>query len=154
MLLNHGGSDYYPDLRSLLDLAILARGDSGSVPKQLQRFEKLWQLLSAQLLNYPDQLSFVSADRVLQKVARIRAKRLLSTVQTSKSFLDTVRMHIRFSQYPGTKLRLLIKAVQFLLLPNENDINSLKLPYFSLYYFTKPFRLIKGVLRVKKVNKH
>jgi hypothetical protein len=149
MLLNHGGSDYYPDFRSLLDLAMLERG---SVPKQLQRFEKLWQLLSAQLLNYPDQLSFVSADRALQRVARIRAKRLLS-VKTSKTFFDTVRMHIRFSEYAGTKLRLLIKTVQFLLLPNENDIDSLKLPYFSLYYFTKPFRLIKGVLSVRKVNK-
>jgi len=56
-------------------------------------------------------------------------------------------MNIRFSQYPRTKLRLLIRTVQFILLPNENDIEGLRLPHFSLYYFTKPFRLIKGVLK-------
>ena len=150
MLLNHGSSDYYPDLRSLLDLAMLT-GDSGAVPQQLQRFEKLWQLLAVQLLNYPDQLSFVSADSSLQRVAGILTKRLLSTTpQTSmpqKTFMDKVRMNIRFSQYPRAKLRLLIRAIQFLLLPNENDIEGLRLPHFSLYYFTKPFRLIKGVLK-------
>jgi hypothetical protein len=143
MLMNHGG-DYYPDLRSLLDLALLLPGNRGPVP---ERFEQLWQLLATPLLNYPSQSS---TDRTLQRVARVRMKRLLSREQPAKTYIDAVSMHIRFSQHLVTKLRLLMKALKFLILPNENDINELQLPYFHLYYFTKPLRLVRGMVGIRK----
>jgi hypothetical protein len=148
MLLNHGGSDHYPDLRSLLDLALLSRTDTGPVPVQLQRFETLWQLLSAQLLQDTNLDSVVSADNIQLKLAARLTKRLLTASPRRKpAFLKTVHSHITSSRGIKAKYRLLLKALQFLLLPNENDIADIKLPYFSWYYVTKPFRLMKGILR-------
>lgn len=134
MLINHGASDYYPNLRSLIDMVLLARDESWQIPAVLQRHEQLGNILIDRLLKG----SLVDGRN---KCADVLAEQLLTS--TALGFNKIAAMRIRFLKSPRT----LLKALHFLLLPNEEDINRTRWPYFQLYYFVKPFRLLKKHFR-------
>jgi hypothetical protein len=134
MLINHGMSDYYPNLRSLVDLVLLAGTHDLYVPQLLQQHERLGKVLIDRLLK-----GDVAEDR--NKYSDVLTKRLLTP--TPAGFKEKMTMRIRFSISP----RSLIRALQFMLLPNEMDINQVRFRYFQMYYFIKPFRLLRRALK-------
>jgi len=134
MVINHGMSDYYPNLRSLVDLELLTGNHSLNVPQLLQRHERLGKILINRLLK-----GSIAEDR--NKNADILTKRLLKPILPG--FKGKMTMRIRFSTSP----RSLRRAFHFILLPNETDINTVSFRFFQMYYFIKPFRLLKRVLR-------
>lgn len=130
MLISHGVSDFYPDLRSLVDLVLVAGTQSMYVPQVLQRYERLGQVLIGHLLYEQDA-------GVLCRSAHILKERLLTS--TPLTFEEKLTMRVRFSK----SSRTLLRALQFVVLPNEEDINRTRYPYFQIYYIVKPFRLLK-----------
>lgn len=134
MLINHGVSDYFPNLRSLIDLVLLAGAQHMYIPQILQRHERLGKVLISRLLNGP-------AAGETSRSADVLTKRLLTS--NPLTFGEKMTMRIRFSKSPRTLLR----ALRILIVPNELDINRTRYPYFQLYYFVKPFRSLKMLFR-------
>ncbi|WPQ61825.1 nucleotidyltransferase family protein [Chitinophaga sancti] len=147
MVLNHGASDYYPNLRSLVDIVMLSQGRVVDVPPKLRRYERLGQELASRLLNSP--APAVPADKPLLKCATLITEWQLTA--TPRSGWEKMYMHIRFSSSFLHTLRLMLRAMHYFALPNEKDINNVQLPLFKLYYLAKPVRLLNIPSRLKKV---
>ncbi|RFM32529.1 nucleotidyltransferase family protein [Chitinophaga silvisoli] len=147
MLLNHGASDYFPNLRSLVDMALLSQKGIGSVPEQLRRVERLSQELSMRLLDGP--AAATPADNVVMRCAT-RITKLQLTV-TLRSVWERRYMHIRFSASFSDTFRMAMKFLHYLMLPNELDINGVQLFSFKLYYLAKMVRCVNFPGRFKKV---
>jgi hypothetical protein len=147
MLLNHGASDYFPNLRSLVDMVLLSQKGTGSVPEQLRRIEQLSQELAMRLLDCP--AAAAPADKVVMRcAARITEWQL---AVTPRSGWERVYMHIRFSATFFDMLRMARKILLYFLLPNEKDINGVQLSSFKLYYLAKMVRCVNIPGSVKKV---
>jgi len=147
MVLNHGASDYYPNLRSLVDIVMLSQDRVMDVPPKLRRYERLGKELTSQLLNCP--APAVPADRTLLKCATLITEWQLTA--TPRSNWEKMYMHIRFSPSILHKLQSMARAVRYSALPNEKDINNVQLPSFKLYYLAKIIRLLNISGRFKKV---
>ncbi|WP_343670436.1 nucleotidyltransferase family protein [Chitinophaga sp.] len=143
MLINHGVRDYYPNLRSLVDMVMLISAGHKQVPEQLQRHECLARLLTNQLMNCAAQPVATGYDGSLTKTARIIINYLLTT--STRSLRDQIYTSVCLNRYSISKFRLLVRFTHFILLPNESDFMTARLPYFQLYYFTKPYRVIKKI---------
>ncbi|SDF67803.1 nucleotidyltransferase family protein [Chitinophaga filiformis] len=144
MLVNNGASDFYPHLRSLLDMALLYRQGPHKVPPELQGFEDLWMQLAAELLGVPA----IAGRPVPGKTCQLLMKRLLQEPSPAENkFLQLAFIRLSFMTSLKAKYAVFIQYIGFLLRPNGEDIMSLRLPWFFLYYFTKPFRLTLGLFR-------
>ncbi|SHN28922.1 nucleotidyltransferase family protein [Chitinophaga sp. CF418] len=144
MLVNNGASDFYPHLRSLLDMALLYRRGPYKTPPELQGFEDLWMQLAADLLGIP-----AAAPRsVPGKTYQLLMKRLLEEPPPAENkFLQLAFIRLTFVSSLKAKYAIFIQYLRFLLRPNGEDVMRIRLPYFFLYYFTKPFRLTLGLFR-------
>jgi hypothetical protein len=143
MLVNNGASDFYPHLRSLLDMALLYRHGPYRVAPKLQGFEDLWMQLAADLLGIP---AYAMAP-VPEKTYQLLRKRLLEEPPVENKFLQLAFIRLTFVTSLKAKYAVFIQYLRFLLRPNGEDIMRYRLPCFFLYYFTKPFRLTLGLFR-------
>lgn len=145
MLINNGAADYFPDLRSLLDLTIIYKNASAILPvnkNEPDRFILLWHSLSSRFFNLPIEFGYTLdkpqcyiRDYLFNKILkRPGRKRII--------YLRYCYFNILFSDGLKAKWHQLLRSVHFLISPNGNDIGALKLPYYFLYYFIKPFRLL------------
>ncbi|SFW19035.1 nucleotidyltransferase family protein [Chitinophaga sancti] len=138
MVLHHGASDYYPNLRSLVDLVMLSQNRVLDVLPGLRRYERLGQELATRLLGCP--AARMPTDRAMIKCADLIAKWQLTG--TPRCYRERIYMHIRFSASISGRLRLMLRSLQYFSLPNERDINNIQLPYFKVYYLAKLLRLL------------
>ncbi|GAA3931234.1 nucleotidyltransferase family protein [Chitinophaga oryziterrae] len=144
LLINNGVSDYYPTLRSLLDLTFFNAEEPGP---ELERFDLLGRILSGHLFNTPFPLYDAANDQSLNYTSRFLLNELLGKQKTKKAdFLRNVYLDFRFSNNMRLKLTTLLLALRFLIAPNGNDISGMRLPFYFLYYFTKVFRLTTRLL--------
>jgi hypothetical protein len=144
LIINNGESDYYPTLRSLLDLTFF----NGAAPVAgLERFDLLRRILSAHLFNMP--LPFgPKNDDSLNYTSRFLLNKLLNKQDLDKSdVLGNFYLNFRFSKSRWLKWKTLLLSLRFMITPNGNDISGIQLPFYFLYYFTKPFRLTVGIFR-------
>ncbi|TWV93293.1 nucleotidyltransferase family protein [Chitinophaga pinensis] len=145
MVLNNGASDFFPHLRSLMDMILLYRKGPFSVPAALRPYELLWQQLAASLLGFKTEAA-PAHDATYQLLAdRLRHSR----AGDSYTLLQQARVRLSLAADISAKWRITHRYLTYLLRPNANDINALPLPYF-LYYFTKPVRLASNLLKVRK----
>jgi hypothetical protein len=135
MLVNNGASDFYPHLRSLLDMLLLYRHGPFNLPPELKRFEYLWQQLAVSLLEASFEIS------PPDKTFPLLRKRLLRPEPAKYSFLQQAWVNVVFGNSFHAKYRAFIRHLSFLLRPNANDFAMVRLPFVFLYYLTKPFRL-------------
>lgn len=144
MLVNNGASDFYPHLRSLLDMALLYDHGPYKIPPELQGFEDLWMQLASGLLGVPA----IASGPVPGKTCELLMKRLLEDPPpVENKFLQLAFIRLSFMTSLKAKYAVFVQYIRFLLRPNGEDIMRLRLPFFFLYYFTKPFRLTLGLFR-------
>lgn len=144
MLVNNGASDFYPHLRSLLDMALLYRQGPYNIPPELKGFEDLWMQLASNLLGFPA----TATGPVPKKTYQLLMKRLLhEPPQSENKFLQLAVIRFTFMTSLKAKYTVLMQYLRFLLRPNGEDVMTIRLPYFFLYYFTKPFRLTSGLMK-------
>lgn len=144
LIINNGESDYYPTFRSLLDLTFFYVGDPDA---ELERFDRLGRILSGHLFNIPLPFYDVNDDSV-NYISRFLLNKLLNKQDTDKSdMLNIFYLNFRFSKSIRLKWKTLLLTLRFVITPNGNDISGIQLPYYFLYYFTKPFRLTMGMFR-------
>ncbi|PWV56604.1 nucleotidyltransferase family protein [Chitinophaga sp. S165] len=140
MLVNNGASDFYPHLRSLLDMALLYRHGPYNISTELQGFEDLWKQLASNLLGFPA----AATGPVPEKTYHLLMKRLLDEPSRKENkFLQLAFIRFTFMTSLKAKYIVLMQYLRFLLRPNGEDVMTMRMPYFFLYYFTKPFRLLK-----------
>ncbi|ACU62342.1 nucleotidyltransferase family protein [Chitinophaga pinensis] len=144
MVINNGASDFFPHLRSLMDMILLYRQGPFSLSLELQPYELLWRQLAAGLLGFQTNAAPAN-DNTYQLLAR-----RLRHAQPGQSYtlLQQARVRLSLAADISAKWRITHRYLTYLLRPNANDINALELPYF-LYYFTKPVRLASNLLKQK-----
>lgn len=144
MLVNNGACDFYPHLRSIVDMVLLYRQGAYEIPDELRPFEALWMQLASTLLGHPERVT----SHVPIKTKELLIKRLLDEPSPKENkFLQLAFIRLSFMPDLKAKFAVVMKYLTFLLKPNGEDVVMLKLPYFFLYYFTKPFRLTTGLIR-------
>ena len=141
MLINNGVSDYFPNLRSVMDLTLLFRNSFNNIApalhSDLAHFLFLWQQLAATLLEYPESSTDLHKQTAIL-ISKILSKRSNNKGNYLKRSLFRYRMKISFKG----QLSFMLKCMHLALMPCEDDISVFKLPWFFLYYFTKPYRLV------------
>lgn len=143
MLLNNGASDFYPHLRSLLDMVLLSRKGPATVPGALQPFDVLWQQLAATSLG----IDTGGQAAMTTRAGKLLLKRLQHPAMQGKyTFLEQAYLHLISARPLSGKVHIVRQHLAHLVRPNGNDVKGLKLPYF-LYYFTKPVRLAANMLK-------
>lgn len=146
MLVNNGVSDFYPSLRSLMDMVLLYRRGPFEVPSPLRRFEQLWKPLAASLLAFPDG----DIAPVHNKTHRLLIKRLLHRQAGTKShFLHKAFVNIVFGEDIKAKASAFLRHCHFMLRPSGYDLTLGNVPYFLLY-FIRPFRITYSALKRMK----
>lgn len=146
MLLNNGASDFYPHLRSLIDMVLLYRKGPVPLSKTLQPFAVLWQRLAATLLGVDTGVLLNVHDPTYQ----LLLKRLQHPQFPGKyTFLQQAHVNIVFEKPLAAKVKTIRQHMAYLMRPNGNDFEALKIPYF-LYYVTKPVRLAANMLKREK----
>lgn len=144
MLVNNGASDFYPHLRSLLDMVLLYRKGPYNIAPGLQGFENLWIRLASGLLGFPA----TAIGPVPEKTCQLLMKRLLHEPRPDgNTFLQLAYIRMTFMTSLKAKYAVFMQYLRFLLRPNGHDVMMIRLPYFFLYYFTKPFRLTSGLIK-------
>ena len=147
MILNNGLMDFYPNLRSVLDLAvIIKKRNSYTVPDidhVLKSYLRLGNKLSAELLNYPtapenfslniNEIKF--CNRLQENILKMKQGK---RVPVSQYFFRSIKN----SRSVKRKMVLITNLMRLIIRPNEDDLSALNLSNYNLYYFTKPFRLI------------
>ncbi|SFD79786.1 Uncharacterised nucleotidyltransferase [Chitinophaga sp. CF118] len=148
MIYNNGVSDYYPTLRSLLDLASFKADELDEEAIELKRFDLLRRVLSSHLFNMPVVETYKKDDSNLNYAVNFLLNELLKKqVIKNSDLLRNVYLGIRFSKGLKQKWNILLKAIVFFITPNGNDIESIQLPFYSYYYVTKFFRITTRRLR-------
>lgn len=141
MLINNGVSDYYPTLRSLLDLVFFH--EDKPVNHELKRFDLLRRVLSDHLFNLPFTGFNEHDDRSLHNTSRLLLNRLLKRPQILHSeLLWHIFPALKFSKGIRNKWKILSQSFIVFITPAGNDIAGVRLPFYALYYFAKPFLLI------------
>jgi hypothetical protein len=142
--LSNGLMDYYPNLRSVLDIAVIFKKQN-SLEKYdpvLNEFIEYGRLLSFSLFNYPEisieqtkQEKIKFCDKLLKNILELKAGKRISLLKY---------MYYRIKNVDSIKYKAAQLKNYFLLFirPNYDDVAALKLRYYSLYYFTKPFRIV------------
>ena len=146
MLVNNGASDFYPHLRSLIDMVLLYRKGPFPVPAALHSFEQLWQQLAGTLLGFQAAAPLPAH----KNTYALLMKRLQDPEPPGKfTLLQQARVHMTLGADIRYRFSVALRYLIYLIRPNGNDFNALQLPYF-LYYFTKPVRLASNILRGRK----
>lgn len=150
--LSNGLMDFYPHIRSILDLAVtLKKQDRSKIPDAdpvLNNFIEYGSIVSSELLHYPG-ASFTPAGKradfinyLLKKILGLkRGKRI-----TISKFMY---FRIKNADSAGYKMTQLKNYILLFVRPNRDDLMTVKLPYYFLYYFTKPFRIFLKIFQGK-----
>jgi hypothetical protein len=139
MIINNGLSDFYPTLRSLLDLVFIEGGEHETTA-ELKKFDLLRSVMSAHLFNLP---VAVSNDPHLNNTGTLLLNELLNKQQIETPYLlRNVYPGIKFSTGIRNKWNVLLKSFLAIITPGNNDISRIRLPYYNLYYITRLFGLI------------
>lgn len=148
MTINHGVMDLYPDLRSILDITVILKktGDITltDVDPIINRYLKYVEIISFEILNNPghkteihtDKKAVIFSEQLIEKILSLKAGKRIS-------YLKYIILNIKQSNTAKGKISYLKNYVLYKLRPNALDINMIKLPYYSLYFFTKPLRILK-----------
>ena len=153
MTLSNGLSDYYPNLRSILDIAVILKKhdhskiyDPGPV---LNDFLNYGSMISFTLLNYPD-INIDNCPKNEIKFGNYLVQNILGLKQ-GKRITILKYMYFRIKNVDSIKSKA-TQLKDFMLLlfrPNCADVGTIKLPYYFLYYFTKPFRIFIKIFQGK-----
>ena len=145
MTINSVVTDYFPDIRSVLDLGMLYKktgtaGESlGDIPDAYGQLGR--QLVTILLDQKPDREEIIPA--AVKQVGDSICKRLLTMQQKQRiSFGKAFYYNIQLSGSIARKMNAIRKAIHFALTPNGRDIDSHYLPVWALYYLSRPFRLL------------
>ncbi|MBW8687422.1 nucleotidyltransferase family protein [Chitinophaga rhizophila] len=143
LLLNNGASDFFPHLRSLLDMALIWQKEQVTPPAGLKPYDILWRQLAHTLLGFDTHQQPPAHNNTYHLLLRRLQQPQLPGKYT---FLQQAYVNLANAETVKEKSRLLQQYLLFLLRPNGNDIETYKLPY-PAYYFTKPLRLTFNLLR-------
>jgi len=148
MTINHGVMDLYPDLRSILDITVILKktGDITltDIDPIINRYLKYVEIISFEILNNPAYKTEIHTDKKAVIFSEQLIEKILSLVVGKRiPFLKYIILNMKQSNTAKGKISYLKNYVLFKLRPNALDINMIKLPYYSLYFFTKPLRILK-----------
>ena len=154
MVLNNGLMDFYPDLRAVLDLAVIIKKRNSHIVNDidpvLNSYLKLGNKLSSELFNNPAAPIIIPLNRNEIKFCDHLQKSILEKKYCKRISVSLYFFHsIKNSASVSRKIMLIIKFMKLILRPNEDDISSLNLSNYTFYYFTKPFRLISKAFGVR-----
>lgn len=156
MALNNGVMDFYPDLRSVLDLAMaLKKKDKTEADKfdpLIRKYIDYGTYISVSLLLYPADHTYYELNtselnfckNMLQHILQMREGKRISA-----SFY--ISNNIKIASSYTEKIKLLKNWLLLLLRPSEGDVEAIYLPNYFFYYFTKPFRLVLKSIQRKKL---
>jgi len=142
--LSNGLMDYYPNLRSILDIAVILKKQNRPEIHDpvLNDFIEYGSMLSFSLFNYPE-ISFDQTKKEKIKFCDYLLKNILGLKDGKRiSLLKYIYFRIKNVDSIKYKAAQLKKYALLFVRPNCDDVASLKLPYYFLYYFTKPFRMV------------
>ena len=152
--LSNGLMDYYPDLRSILDLAVILKKQDRSkiyhVDPVLNDLIDYGRMVSVELLNYPEDPVDIDPENHRTKFSNYLQQNILGLKQGKRISLFKI-LYFRIKSADSIKYKL-VQLRNYILLfvrPNHGDLVTIKLPYYFLYYFTKPFRMLFKVFQGK-----
>ncbi len=152
MTLNNGVMDFYPDVRSVLDLAMTLKRttpfETENLDPLISKYLNYGVFMCRSLLLYPSGFSyrFTASQNnfcnvMLQNILQMKEKKRATASLNIHTNLKTA------TSFPG-KITIIRNWLLLLLRPSEGDVAGIYLPRYFLYYFTKPFRLIlKSIIR-------
>jgi hypothetical protein len=145
--LSNGLTDLYPNVRSLLDLAIILKDAEYLVNKVdvvLKPYLNFGILLSSNLLNLNiDETKITMAPKEIKFYNYLQDDILALEEGKRKPLSKFFYFNLINSTSLKAKLDLIKKNLQLIIRPGLHDINKYKFNYFFLYYFTKPFRILR-----------
>ena len=147
--LSNGLMDYYPNLRSVLDIAVIFKKQNSSEIHDpvLNEFIEYSRLLSYSLFNYPE----ISIDQTKKEKIKF-CDQLIKNILELKdgkriSILKYMYYRIKNVDSLEYKTAQLKNYALLFVRPNYDDVAALKLPSYFLYFFTKPFRMLLKIFR-------
>jgi hypothetical protein len=145
--ISNGLMDYYPNLRSILDLAIILKKLDCSyiyhVDPVLNDFIDYGRMVSVELLNYPEDSAELNAKNTRTKFSSYLQKNILGLKEGKRiPLLRYMYFRIKNADTIKDKIVELKNYILLFVRPNEDDLMTIKLPNYYLYYFTKPIRIL------------
>jgi len=147
--LSNGLMDYYPNLRSVLDIAVIFKKQNSSEIHDpiMHEFIEYGRLLSFFLFSYPE----ISIDRTKKEKIKF-CDQLIKNILELKdgkriSLLKYMYYRIKSVDSLEYKAAQLKNYALLFVRPNYDDVAALKLPSYFLYFFTKPFRMLLKIFR-------
>ena len=152
MILNNGLMDFYPDLRSVLDLAVITKKRNNHTVNEidpvLNAYMNLGNKLSSELFNYPPAPIIIPLSNNEIKFCGQLQKSILGLEHGKRVPVSLYFFHsIKNSGSVRRKLVLIKNLLLLIIRPNADDLSAINLSNYNFYYFTKPFRLILKGLR-------
>ncbi len=148
--LSNGLMDYYPNIRSLLDLALIFKKAEHSIINNfdpiLSEYLHCGKQISFNVLEYPNIQPQVSGTYNGNNFCHYLQNNLL-IMNAGKRRTDLQYMYINLKYIGPMKYKLwqFKNFIFYIIRPRWVDIEYIDLPYYFLYYFTRPFRiLIRG----------
>jgi hypothetical protein len=154
MTLSNGLMDYYPNLRSILDIAvILKKGEPSKIydlDPVLNQFLDYGAIISFKLFNYPDIPVTGSLTDKKTDFCNYLLNNILELTESKRiNILKYMYFRIKNLDSITYKAAQLKNYILLLFRPNCADVTIIKLPYHFLYYFTKPFRIFFKIFQSK-----
>lgn len=150
---NHGLVDLYPNLRCMLDIALLLQQSPAAHHyKQKQKLSGYYALnayLVKNLFNIEYTEIFVHPNpHLIASIGKKIIDRLLKKKEIGRVPTSTI-IKVSFLLREGIveKLKLVKAVIKYIITPNYNDTSKAHLKYKWMYTLTRPFRLIQNLKR-------
>ena len=152
MTLNSGLMDLYPDLRSVMDLAIIVKKYPNvlSVPFDsiLNDYLNYGLRVSAGILDYPCNRFSKELSKSKVKLCDEMQLKILTVKHGNRiKIIPYFVSSFKISKSISRKISLVLNLFLLILRPNIDDFNGVSLPYYFIYYFTKPVRILAKYLK-------
>lgn len=148
MLISNGVTDYFPNLRSLIDLALIS--PDKKIEPEFKVYEQLWSELSSELFSFP-------IDYIQHKKSRpyhIILKKILNKKKARLSFATIIHLNILTSSGLKKKCTSLSKGLSIIFVPTSETIRGANFQLFFFYQVSRILGLItKYTLGLGKYKK-
>ncbi len=152
MTINNGLMDFYPDIHSVLDLTILLMRAKEHLINDMDpiliKYFNYGRDISANLFLFPSSIVKTKTDyHEFYFSNHLQNDILQLKIGKRTKILQYIYFRVKNTESVKLKITLLKNFIQLIARPNLDDITGLKLPYYFLYYFTKPFRMVFKIFK-------
>lgn len=145
MSVSNGLTDFYPHIRSVFDLASINKKygtwSENEVPDSLKIYLSVWEFLSRELLATSTDTRFHCSESTV--VGGMLLNDLFIFPKNNGLTLSGFLHYTMLLNHKLTRrIQHLLKIAIHAMTPNANDLKSVNLPFYQLYYFVKPIRLV------------